>query len=386
MITKVVFFRYLPLTHKVYSDFYMREIQNAGFCVEYWYLPFIISVPTGVENYENECVRVILSYKDLEKRIKREDREKTLFISIQTYNGAVLRLFWIMTKNRCKLSVFGRNMIPMAPIEYKQRKYNVSEIILVLYNKLSYYLKKLGIIKSYDVLFLSAETGINAYGFNTTKERYKSKHIYINGNDYDKALEVQYGDPMLKEEFIVFIDTCLPLHPDIGICNIKPMDADTYYNQLNEFFDKVEFETGKKIIIAAHPKSLIYNEKDFFCGRKVIFGKTAELIRDSSLVLFHNSTSVGFAVFFNKPVVCLVSNAMRDGQRETYDSSLHFAHELNTQLIYIDDYCYNNGKNLLNCTTIDKEAYSKYKYKYMTNYGTENSSSLELVLEGLKSL
>lgn len=388
MITKIIFFRYLPLTHKVYSDFYMQELKNAGFCVEYWYLPFVIEVPKGIEYFEHNCIKVIPSYKDLDKNLKLEDREKTLFISIQTYNADVIRLFWIMTKNQCKLSVFGRNMIPINPISNtsKLERLKFNNLFRGISNKVAYYLKQWGIIKSYDVLFLSAETGINAYGYSTKREREFSKHILVNGDDYDRALSIKNGKRIIDEDYIVFIDQCLPLHPDIGICKIQAMNAGIYYNDLNMFFDKVELETGLKIVVAAHPKSLIYKQKDYFGGRRVVFGKTAELVRDSNLVLFHDSTSVGYAVFFEKPVISLVSKAIEEGQKSSFHNILSFSKALNSRLIYIDDYCLNKRECFLNNLYVDKSAYARYKYRYLTNPETEDTYSLQLVISGIKSL
>jgi hypothetical protein len=345
-------------------------------------------VPQGLESYNDKCVRVIPSYYSLNKRLKHEDKKRTLFVSIQTYNWDVLRLFWVMSKNGCKLSVFGKNMIPTPalPIASKMQQYNISQIIRGFLNRIAYVLKKWGVIKSYEVLFLSAETGIESYGYSTQKEINLSRHILINGDDYDRALSIIGGKRIIDEDYIVFLDECLPLHPDIGICNITPMDADVYYRELNAFFDKIELEMGKIVIIAAHPKSLVYKEKDYFGGRNVIFGKTAELVRDSSLVLFHDSTSIGYGVCFNKPIVSLVSRALRDGQRETFESILCFSKELNTCLVYIDEYCKDKHMELWDDLIIDKNAYTRYKYRYLTNPETENAYSSNFVIEGLKSL
>ena len=388
MINKVVFFRYLPLTKKVFGDFYMQELQNAGFDVEYWYLPFVINIPKQVEIFEHRYVKVIHSYKALNERLKHEDKEHTIFISIQTYTGNVLWLYWIMSKNNCRLSVFGKNMIPVSsiPIEKKYKSLSLSSVFYAISNRLAYYFKKIGIIKSYEILFLSAESGINAYGYSTKRERFYSKHILVNSDDYDRALSVKEGERICDEEYIVFIDECLPLHPDIQICGIKAMNADIYYRDLNAFFDRIEEEFGLRVIIAAHPKALIYKEKDFFNGRKIMFGKTLELIRDSRFVLFHDSTSVGYAVFYNKPVISLVSNSIKDGQNTTYYSILEFSKQLNSHLIFIDDYIKNNDCILLDKISIDKDAYNRYKYRYLTNPETENILSVDLVIKGLKGL
>ena len=80
MIQKVVFFRYLPLTKKVYQDFYMKELMDAGLNVEYWYLPFILDTPKDVENYNNACVRILDSYKALTLKIRENDKRKTILL------------------------------------------------------------------------------------------------------------------------------------------------------------------------------------------------------------------------------------------------------------------------------------------------------------------
>ena len=388
MINKIVYFRYLPLTEKVYRDFYMQEIVDAGFDVEYWYLPFVISVPSGIEYYNNGCVKIVSSYKELNKRLKHEDKEHTLFISIQTYTWSVLRLFWVMSRNKCKLSVFGKNMIP-TPFKAKASSIlqcSPSLIVKRILNRLALFLKKCGVVKSYEVLFISGQMGVNAYGYRTSREMHISKHILINGDDYDRAMSLKSGMRILEDNYIVFIDTCLPLHPDLKICNMDAMNPDVYYKELNLFFDKIEKETGLKVVIAAHPKALIYKEKDFFEGRNVIYGKTAELIRDSELVLFHNSTSIGYAVCFDKPIISMVSTSLREGQRDTFESSLCFSEELDTRLVFIDDYCNNNHSGICNELSINREAYDRYKYRYLTNPNTENINSSYLVIQGLKSL
>ena len=35
---KIIYIRYIPLTVKIYEDYYMSEALDSGFEVEYWYI------------------------------------------------------------------------------------------------------------------------------------------------------------------------------------------------------------------------------------------------------------------------------------------------------------------------------------------------------------
>jgi len=126
---------------------------------------------------------------------------------------------------------------------------------------------------------------------------------------YEKEVEKNQFKDSYKE-YIVFIDEAVTHHSDYDHIGIKPdCDESKYYYELNEFFDYFEEFTGIKILIAAHPKSNYKNGKDFFEGRDVIHGKTVELISNSKLVLLHASTSVNFAILYEKPLVYLTSKS-----------------------------------------------------------------------------
>lgn len=390
MINKVVFFRYLPLTQKVYQDFYLQELKDGGFIVEYWYLPFVINVPEGVEAYNDVCVRVIDSYKSLNSKLKKENKNTTLFISIQTYSGNVLRLFWVMSVNNCKLAVFGKNTFPSMPVVGyfgKIHNFNLNIITRGLVSRLAFILKKIGVIRSYDVLFLAGHNGINGYGYKTDKECNESRHILVNCDDYDRALLLKGKQRIINEPFVVFLDECLPLHPDISICGIKTMDPTKYYQELNLFFDKIEIETNRKVVIAAHPKALIYKERDYFNGRVIMYGKTAELVRDADLILAHDSTAIGYVVCYDKPMLSIISKAMINDQPSNAEGTRAISNYLDTRLVVIDDYIRGKESNfILEQYYINKEKYNLYKYEYLTNQSTQDVQSSGLVVSGIRGL
>ena len=390
MIKKIVYFRYLPLTKKVFRDFYLDELKKANFEVEYWYLPFILKVPEGMEEFYHDSVRIFGSYSELNGAVKHEDKKSTLFISLQTYGWPVLHLFWLLSRQDCLLAVYGKNTLPAFSYSSNTKKllnYSLPEITKAFKNRIAIHFKKSGLIKSYDIIFLAGKNGINGYGGKTSIEEKKSVHILINSDDYDRARKSAYGERIIEDKYIVFLDECLPLHPDIVICNIQAMDAKVYYKEINEFFEKIEKETGMPVVIAAHPKALIYKQKDFFNGRMVLFGKTVDLVRDSELVLVHDSTSINYAVCYNKPVISITSDEMERGQAGNHYGTIGLSNYLGTRLIYINKYCADEKERInLHEYKIDEERYNMYKYEFLTNPETQDKQSSFLVIEGIKGL
>ena len=111
------------------------------------------------------------------------------------------------------------------------------------------------------------------------------------------------SNKILEESYNVFVDENIIYHPDGKIYNVKKATYDyvTYYKNLNYFLKLIEDFSSKPTIIAASIK-YIY-KKDFFEGRKIIYGKTLELIQHSDLVLGHCSLALYQAIINNKPII-----------------------------------------------------------------------------------
>lgn len=130
-----------------------------------------------------------------------------------------------------------------------------------------------------------------------------TKILRIHAADYDLYLKGK-DSPCATSPVAVFIDEFLPFaHDALFDGRGSIMDVERYYSLLNSFFDRVEKETGLKVMIAANPRSHYEDLPDYFNGRKCIRGKTIDLIKESQLVLAHRSTAVSFANLYNKPVI-----------------------------------------------------------------------------------
>ena len=168
----------------------------------------------------------------------------------------------------------------------------------------------------------------NDFYFAKCAKMFQSYHISsvkgtdypINPPDYEQYLKL--GECKEEKGNIVFIDQAFPVHPEFrssySYLDIQEL-AQEYYQSLRIFFDKVEKETGLKVIIAGHP---VANYKgDEYGNREIVYGKTAELVRDANAVLAHTSGAVNFPIFYEKPIVFLTNSAWNKAIR--HNNHLH---------------------------------------------------------------
>ena len=144
---------------------------------------------------------------------------------------------------------------------------------------------------------------------------YQKNSAYpINPPDYEQYLKL--GECIEEKEYIVFIDQAFPVHPEfkssyehIGIQSL----AQEYYLSMRKFFDRVEQQTGLKVVVAGHP---VANYKgDEYGEREIFYGKTAELVRDAKAVFIHTSHAINFPIFYQKPLVFLINSAWKKAIR-----------------------------------------------------------------------
>ena len=134
----------------------------------------------------------------------------------------------------------------------------------------------------------------------------KTKVIYTHSLDYDRYLRNK-DKPRPKivpdEDYYVY----LPAVFGDGFSSImeKWKPSSLSRNELveikNRFLGFVEKMTGKKIIIATHPKHAS-SEWNQYEGRPFIAYETEQLIKYSSGVLSHGSLSIKFAIIHEKPL------------------------------------------------------------------------------------
>lgn len=384
--TTLIYFRYIPLTAKIYDDFYMKAAVEAGVKVEYWDLsPLFFPNTFGQEDSSHllgERVIRFGSYAEIEARIRQQDISSALFLSIVTYNHLVTRLFRLLTAYGCTLGVFGRNMFPEAPPSARSLWRRLTGItpakIRNRWNeRRAMRLKVNGAVRGYDIVFQGGRQGYKGIGIVSPDELRRAQIVEVNSDDYDRYLALRDTPRGIEGEYILFLDEYLPLHPDTALFGLETISPEEYYPALNAYFDRIEALFGRPVVVAAHPKAVRYKETDYFRGRRVEFGLTGRLVRDAKFVLAHASTSISYAIAFGRPLHLITSRAIERGMEYIHRNVVEFARYIGCNWQYMDD------DSPIEVAEVSAESYRRYKYDFLCSPRTEDTATQDIFINYL---
>ena len=223
----------------------------------------------------------------------------------------------------------------------------------------------------------------------TNKSRFKrldvsktTRIVYTHSSDYDRYTEANFRNEVIPK-YIVYLDNFLPFHPDsLYSGEVNPVTSDLYHESLNKFFEELELITGVKVIIAAHPKSNYSELFNPFNGRKIVFGKTAELVRNSEIVVLNFSNSINFAILYGKAIVFITTNELQNvplyrkhiaGMASLFEKKAINIDE-KIEIIKIELY------------KVNSKLYNEYKNSYIKTDGTYELHSWQIKCNEIKQL
>lgn len=107
-----------------------------------------------------------------------------------------------------------------------------------------------------------------------------------------------------KENFILFLDGNYN-HKDLLAREGKKLlnNQKKYLNSLNDYLNFISKTYKKKVEIALHPSSNLKKYKKIFPNFKISKGETEVKIYKSSLVIFHESSTLNDALILNKKIL-----------------------------------------------------------------------------------
>jgi hypothetical protein len=391
-IHKIIFITDYPFNKRDYDRFGIELLRNHGLEIEIWdittclhknFLDRLI-----VEDSVNfKGLRTFKENSEIVKTISSLDKGCIINCFIE-YSLRTIFIFRTISKHKINYCVFGMVSFPspyliqnsiigrIVSILKRGNSLKSKEIVEHILNKilLKYYFI-FGIAPA-SIILLGGEksTGSPSYPVNKTTIRLWTHYL-----DYDIYLQ-------LKTEFNdfckmngVFLDEYLPLHPDFLYIGIEfPISPNNYYPKICNFFKTLEKNMDTTIVIAAHPKSDYDKAPDYFCGRTIIKGETARLVKESSFVIAHMSTSINFAVLYHKPIVFITTDDLQKQISGKYIPGLYIqtiASELGKLPINIDHL---SGFNWDKEMEINEEAYLRYKNHYIKKPGTPEKPMWEI--------
>lgn len=397
-IKKIIFITAYPFNQQDYNRFGIEILRRNGLTVEIWDITSCLH-----KNFEDQLreedpvnvngLRIFKQRGEICNAISVLDKGCLINCFIE-YSIKTFFVFRAISKFKIDYFVFGMVSFPspysvqtsiiqkIGSIPKKISSLKFREIFEHILNKilLKYYFI-FGIAPA-AIILLGGTKSIESslYPVNTTTTR-----LWTHSLDYDIYLQQCIEPDAAHSVTGVFLDEYLPLHPDFLYMGIKsPISSDDYYPKVCSFFEILEKNMNARILIAAHPKSDYESSPDYFRGRIISKGNTALLVRKSSFVIAHMSTSITFAVLYEKPVLFITMDNLQKLISGKYIPGLYIpsiASELGRKTINIDHV---SGFDLDREMEIDHEAYFRYRDLYIKKQGTPEKPLWEIFCSYIK--
>lgn len=383
-IKRIIFFIEHKFTRRDYKRFGIEILEKNGYEVLVWDFTLFIHEnilnlysPNDACEYPNWT-----SINSENSALKNIDllSDEDIVVAFGFHNNYKKRkIFQKLTTKNIAYGVNNQNSLPSPDIENKNVLLKILNLLLNFKNlRNSIYL-------NFPILFpkINPPTFIMAGGSDTVKKKNKSTEIvWTHKMDYDlflSSIKNKKKKPPFKK-YVLCIDEYLPFHPDNIYENRKKIDPVKYYSLLTKFFKEVELREGCPVIIAAHPSSQYESHPDYYQGRSVIKDKTIELVKDCRFVITFASTSLNYAVLFNKPVIFIKMNLIADIYNHWVEV---MAKNLRGKIISLDSKINENQYN--DAKIINKNYFKSYKEKYIKKSGTPEINSWEIFANYLKN-
>lgn len=366
---KIIFIHEGSVTPTIIRMYSIKALMEYGYNVEIWSLRFLKalwnSFPDEIawDNYLK-----INTYNDFKKRIECVDKRNTLLLLSVYYYYDTRKMFAFIHKERFTylyVNTYG-SIVETSGTTLKER----IELAFSsnIFRKIGPELKKIYANKIYKFLH---HIDFNKHFVSCNYPR----TVAVNSNDYESYLAIEKEHSrVISEKFILFIDIFYPLHPDIPYAYRVPLgDKNRYLKVMNDFFEKVEAKYQLPVVVALHPKSVYTN--DDYGGRRTIKYKTAQLIKDSEMVLSQGSTSTTLAVLYNKPTLFFYTQYMLDYTPKFICKLNWYAHSLAKETVKIDDIAVSS----MEISSFPEDKRTECIYTYMTTKGHEKISNNEII-------
>ena len=208
----------------------------------------------------------------------------------------------------------------------------------------------------------------------------RARFVLASSSDYSNSLLLQKDENHVASK-CVYLDTGFPSFPrdEVYLNIVEQVSGADWYPKLNRFFDFVESVLATKVNVAIHPKHVGRDHQPMFGTRSTIGGQTPELVSKCLLVIATNSTSISYAVAFEKPLILVTSDQIQNG-RDQYKASLiaNIAKETGAKIFNIDrEY---TEKDLRDALVIDHAKRESYKRKYLTSR-TDDKPNYQVLLD-----
>ena len=386
MINKIVYLIASPLYNRDYDRFGAEIFIKSGYQVCFYNIaPFINSElykhASKDDLYLGANELIFDNIDDIISNIK--NLQKSFIISLIHFNSNVLHIYKQISKNKIPYALNISNCVPttIAGVNTDKIK-RLGKFSLSKLNNFIYRPKHAKYFGINQPTYLLAGGDRSISHPQALLAGDKSKILWLHTFDYDIYLKNKNVDN--NRNIGVFIDAPSPRFThDAYIKGINsPLTEEKYYPKICKLFDIVENQYDVKIEIAAHPKTKHAEYPEYYGRRKTVYGKTCQLIRDSKFIINRNSTSVNFAILFNKPVIFHTSDEI-ESDHVMSNQVRSMASWIGKNPINIDNL---NNINWINELTVDNVKYLSYKNAFIKKDNSTNKYYWESVRDHIRGI
>jgi hypothetical protein len=120
-------------------------------------------------------------------------------------------------------------------------------------------------------------------------------------------------------------------------------------------------DTGLEVVVSCHPKASIADTKILYDGFNVVDRPSAELVRDCKIAIANTSTSIGYAIMADKPLILFTSDEL--SRSIIHNAELAISRELDIEFINISQ---SEELNLSELTDPEnRRSYTRYCQRYI---------------------
>ena len=364
---KIVFISQTPLSEQIIQKWCINDLDKNGISWEYLDVGAIIRSDyfRGAKKFQNEII-----VDSIDKLIGLISLNKyDICITLINLNFNSYRLYKLI-KKFCMYSIYfdwGHMPYPYESIakriSSKKLNYLIKQVVFLIKKKVCLKFK-------YNLIFQAGSVS------KLCRDALKVKQISYADIEYFIDAGTSF-----KNEYIVFLDSNICGHPDTLTGEYK-IDKKLYLDSLNHFFLMIEKKMRMRVIIAAHPTSN-FTAHDFK-DREVIYNKTAILVRESYMVISHQSTSISYPILYKKRILFLGMRVMENLKIDNPIKVMEcMSRILGVEFIYTDDLSRLEKLELKNISAVDNARYDYFISKYISTLGPKYPRNKDIIIPEL---
>lgn len=350
------------------QDLYVAPISKC-YPTELWDLSKIYNVK---EETVLSNIKVVLSLGQLDKELEKQRNNYKLCVVTNIQYSDLGVIYNILKKNNVTIVGIVKDTIGTSLLQRGRLRF---------FKYLDLRGKCFAIFPSIQQKLREIKYGKNQFDYCMACANYypsQAKHfLKIHQIKYDEYLRAKESENIIKNNYILFVDAGPTVHP-MYLNKNNSLSHELYLKKMCSYFDRIESNTNCEVVISGHPKGQ-YTEKEWN-GRKIFYGKTADLIHYSEGVISHYSTSLINSILEYKPTQIVYSDELlRSSFMESMITGLELGHLCKMDICNLDS---THKWDM----TVNKNAYDKYLSEEIINEQFKDKSNGEIICDYLDKI